>query len=195
MSRTVNEQRPAELTEAILEYLIQHGLADLSLRPLAKAIGSSPRVLLYYFGSKEKMVVTLLAELRERQRASWGQLRADTYAEVCRAIWKQMSTAESIEHFRLYFEAYGLALRRPLLYKDFLSATIDDWIDMVAEHLLTEGMKRLQARAFATVMLAGFRGFMLDLCTTGDRKRVNAAVNMWLETLDSMATQESGGAR
>jgi AcrR family transcriptional regulator len=83
MSRPVNEKRPEELRGAIVQYLIQHGLAELSLRPLAKAIGSSPRVLLYYFGSKEKMVIEVLAEVRQRQRASYDQVPTATFAEAC----------------------------------------------------------------------------------------------------------------
>jgi AcrR family transcriptional regulator len=185
MSRTVNPKRPGELREAIVQYLIEHGLTDLSLRPLAKAIGSSPRVLLYYFGSKEKMVVDVLAEIRKQQRASYGQVQTGSLAEDCRIIWKHMSAPDSEPLFRLFFEVYGMALRRPKLYKAFLDSTIEDWLRLIADPLCHEGQPRNEARAFATVILAGLRGFMLDLCTTGDRKRVNRAVGLWLHTLDS----------
>ena len=186
MSRTVNEKRPAELQDAIVQYLIKHGLTDLSLRPLAKAVGSSPRVLLYYFGSKEKMVVKLLAEIRQRQRADYSEMEAATLEEACRNVWEHMSAPASQPLFRLFFEAYGLALRRPRLYKDFLRATVDDWLDYVADPLFREGYERSEARAFATIILAGLRGFMLDYCATHDRKRVDRAVNLWLSTLDSI---------
>ena len=59
MSRPINEKRPEELRNAIVRYLIKHGLTGLSLRPLAKALGCTPRVLLYHFGSKEKMVIEM----------------------------------------------------------------------------------------------------------------------------------------
>ena len=186
MSRPVNEKRPEELREAIVRFLMKHGLADLSLRPLAKAVGSSPRVLLYYFGSKEKIVVEILAEVRRQQLASFGQIDAATFAEACQIVWKRMSAPDSEPIFRLFFEAYGMALRRPKQFKDFLRATVEDWLTLVAEPLVREGHTRRQARAFATVVLAGLRGFMLDYCNTGDRKRVDDAVGMWLGSLDSM---------
>jgi len=66
VSRTANADRPDELIDRIVPYLTVHGIAGLSLRPLAKAIGSSPRVLLYYFGSSEKMIDRVLARLRDR---------------------------------------------------------------------------------------------------------------------------------
>src|ERR1700722_5811127 len=98
MSRTGNEKRPEELRGAIVQYLIQHGAAELSLRPLAKAIGSSPRVLLYYFGSKEELVVKALARMREKQRVTYERMKAHPYktsAEACRSIWQHMSAPEN----------------------------------------------------------------------------------------------------
>ncbi len=186
MSRTANEKRPEQLRAAIVRYLVRHGLTGLSLRPLAKAVGASPRVLLYYFGSKEKMVVEVLAEVRQRQRASYAGVKAASFAEECRRVWKQMSADDSEPLFRLFFEAYGMALRRPGVYKEFLRATIEDWLQLIAEPLCRKGHTRRSARAFATVVLDGLRGFMLDYCTTHDRKRVDRAVDLWLGALDAM---------
>jgi AcrR family transcriptional regulator len=186
MSRTANEKRPDELLDAIVQYLIRHGIVDLSLRPLAKAVGSSPRGLLYYFGSKEKMVIKVLAEIRHRQRNLYHGMQAATFEQACRAVWKQMSAPKSEPLFRFFFEAYGLALRHQRLYKHFLHSTVNDWLDFIAAPLQHEGIKRKQAYALSTIVLAGLRGFMLDLCTTGDRARLNRAVNLWLPTLDSI---------
>jgi AcrR family transcriptional regulator len=186
MSRSVDEKRPGELRKAIVSYLVKHGLAELSLRPLAKAVGTSPRSLLYYFGSKEKMVTEVLAEVRQRQRASYARIQAGSFAEEYKAIWKRMSARDSSENFRLFFEAYGIALRRPRLYRSFLHSTIEDWLELLTGELRREGQSREEARALATVILAGLRGFMLDYCTTGDRKRLDRAVGLWLRALESM---------
>ena len=186
MSRPVNQQRPEELRAAIVRYLVAHGLADLSLRPLAKAVESSPRVLLYYFGSKEKMIVDVLADVRQQQVASFGEISGATFGEACRLTWKRMSAPDSEPLFRLFFEAYGIALRRPKLYKDFLRSTIEEWVNLVAVELRHNGYRLEDARAFATVVLSGLRGFMLDYCNTRDRKRVDRAVEMWATSLDEM---------
>ena len=185
MSRTVNEKRPAELRAAILDYLLTHGVSDLSLRPLAKAVGSSPRVLLYYFGSREKILVLLFEEIRKQQRKLYGQTQAATFGEACRMAWDHMMASNAESHFRLYFEAYGLALRHPELYRDFLHSTIEDWLETIGATLAA----RTEARAFATVILAGMRGFMLDFCTTHDRERLNRAVLLWSQALDSIPIQ------
>jgi hypothetical protein len=63
----------------------------------------------------------------------------------------------------------------------------------MTDELGGEGYQRKQARAIATIVLAGFRGFMLDFCTTNDRKRVDQAVGLWLRSLDSMLTTRKDG--
>ena len=86
MSRTADEARRAELLERAVDYVCRHGLAELSLRPLAKAVRSSPRVLLYYFGSKENLVVEIVRRGRARQRAMMAELKlADLLAARGRA--------------------------------------------------------------------------------------------------------------
>ncbi|HKV93758.1 MAG TPA: TetR/AcrR family transcriptional regulator [Candidatus Angelobacter sp.] len=192
MSRTANKERPKELRAEILKYLVQHGLSDLSLRPLAKAVGCSPRVLLYYFGSKEKMVSAVLAEARQRQQAAYDKVETGSFAENCAIVWRRMSAADSEPLFRLFFEVYGIALRHPQRYKAFLHHTIEDWLRDIADPLGREGHSRAEARAFATLVVAGLRGFMLDYCATHDRGRIDRAVKSWLATLDSMLPERKG---
>jgi AcrR family transcriptional regulator len=189
MTRTADPRRRLELLDAIVDHLSAHGVAELSLRPLAKAVGSSPRVLLYYFGSKEDLLVKALARLRERQRATYAQMKSaqwKTPSEACRAIWRHMSAPGYEPLFRLFFEAYTLALRHPKQFRDFLRTAVDDWLEFLSAPLLRSGVTPRDARAHATVVLAGFRGFMLDYCASRDRARLDRAVDLWLAALDSI---------
>ena len=187
MGRPVNDARPVELLDAIVRHLVRHGISALSLRPLAKAVGSSPRVLLYYFGSSERMVARAVARLRDRQRQQYLQLyawRSDSPADAYFAIWKTMSSPSSEPLFRLFFEIYGLAVRRPRRYRSFLSATVNDWLDAVDDPAARKRFGRQRSRALATVIVAGFRGFMLDYLASRDRPRVDRAVKLWLASLE-----------
>jgi AcrR family transcriptional regulator len=189
VSRTASETRPAELLDAIVGYLVRHGVAELSLRPLAKAVNSSPRVLLYYFGSKEELVVKALARLRERQRGTFSAMREAKYerpSDACRAIWKQMSAPQSEALFKFFFETYAIALRHPKRYADFLRHAVEDWLEFIAAPLIRKGHTREDARAFATIVIAGFRGFMLDYCAAHDRERTDRALDLWLDSLDTI---------
>ena len=189
MVRTANVERPGELLDAIVDHLIVSGVSELSLRPLAKAVGSSPRVLLYYFGSKEDLVVKALARLRERQRGTYDRLKNAAFAspaDACRAIWRDMSAPKSEALFRMFFQAYAMALRHPRRFTEFLSSAVEDWLSFLSEPLIRQGASNTEARAYATIVIAGFRGFMLDYCASRDRARVDRAVELWLDAINAI---------
>lgn len=191
MSRTPDEKRRAELLTRIVDYVHEHGVSQLSLRPLGEAVGCSPRLLLYFFGSKEELVTEVLAAAGLRQREIVSRLRAEhmtTPAEACREIWNAISEPKSEPLFRLFFEVYGLALQDRERYASFLKRVVADWLAYIAKPMIAAGTRPAEAHAVATVILAGFRGFLLDLCATRERKRVNRAVDIWLDMLNSASS-------
>jgi len=186
------DERRADLLERITDYIAANGLSDLSLRPLADAVDSSPRVLLYYFSSKEDLIGEVLARLRARQGALFATLprEAVSYAQTVRAAWKLISAPAHERVFSLFFEVYGLALQDRERYAEFLRGAVDDWIGYLAASKLDDGYSRRDARAIATVILAGYRGFLLDLLATRDRARVDRAVELWILALDAIPEPE-----
>jgi AcrR family transcriptional regulator len=192
MSRTPDEKRREDLLDAIVDYVLKHGVAGLSLRPLARAVDSSPRVLLYYFNSKEDLVTEVLERAGSRQRRLFEQIRARSLAcnDACREIWSVMSTPAAEPIFRLFFEVYGQALLDRKRFARFLRLVVEPWLDFIAAPLQEDGWSKDDARAYATMVLAGFRGFLLDLCTTRDRSRINHAVDLWFDLLDHAAAKD-----
>jgi AcrR family transcriptional regulator len=188
MARTADDQRRVELLERIVDYVMENGLSDLSLRPLGEAVETSPRVLLYYFGSKEQLVTAVLVGAGERQRAIFDRLprNAASYRETVTAAWRAMSAPEHAPVFRLFFEVYGLSLQDPERFPGFLQRAVNVWLDYLEPSALRDGYSKADARAIATVILAGYRGFLLDLCTTGERRRIDRAVELWIAALDSI---------
>lgn len=183
MSRTVDLEGRAALLDRITSYVLEHGFADLSLRPLALAVDSSPRMLLYHFGSKEGMVTAVLRGIRQRQLAIFDQLRRSEFTmpvAVCKAAWAYMSQPNVGPMLKLFFETYALALRKPEAFPGFLEGAVEDWLRFLSEPLRGDGEER--ARAHATITLAMFRGFMLDFAATGDRERIGRAIDLWSET-------------
>jgi AcrR family transcriptional regulator len=185
VSRTPDEARRAELLERAVDYVCRHGLAELSLRPLAKAIGSSPRVLLYYFGSKENLVIEIIRRGRARQRAMMANLKLTGLSprEISRTLWRQWSQPEWEPLTRLSFEVYALALQDRSRFPGFLDDSVDEWLTALEACSTLPGYTRDDARALATLLIAGFRGFLLDLLATHDRARVDRAVDLWLSFL------------
>ena len=194
MSRTADETRRIELLDAIVNYLVKNGVSGVSLRPLAKAVDSSPRVLLYYFGSKELLLALAVRHLRERQRTGFDKLRSLDYAnpsDACRAIWQQMSAPDSVVRFQLSLETYTHALRNRRHFSAYLRNSVDDWLHFISQSLTDKGANAGAARAYATVVIAGFRGFLLDYCATRDRGRIDQAVELWLQSLNAIVPRMS----
>jgi AcrR family transcriptional regulator len=178
--------RRHELLEAAYGYVLERGLADLSLRPLATAIGSSPRVLLFLFGSKDGLVRALLARARAdeldvldrvRQAGSAGGPRA-----AADAIWAWLAAPERRGLLTLWLEGYARALvESDGVWEGFASRTVRDWLGLLDE-VSTEADD-----VDRTLLLAVLRGCLLDLLASGDVARTSAAVDRYLRMIDERA--------
>ena len=83
-------------------------------------------------------------------------------------------------------EVYGLALQTPERFPGFLQRAVGVWLDFLEPSALRDGYSNSDARAIATMILAGYRGFLLDLCATGERRRLDRAVDLWIDALDTI---------
>jgi AcrR family transcriptional regulator len=170
--------RRAELLEAAYGYVLANGLADMSLRPLAAAIGSSPRVLLLLFESKDELIRSLLARARADEMTLVADLRGaggSGLPAVTAAVWQWLAAPEHRAVLRLWAEAYARSLTDPHgPWAGFARATVQDWLDVLT------GASERADRTEATLALAVLRGALLDLLATGDRDRTTAAVHSYL---------------
>jgi AcrR family transcriptional regulator len=167
----VPSARRQELLEAAYRYVLDRGLADVSLRPLAAAIGSSPRVLLFLFGSRDGLVRALLARARADELVALERVRGAGAPGV--AVWEWLAAPAHRPVLVLWLEAYARSLVEPDgPWAGFARQTVDDWLDV-----LGAGEEDPVAR---TGTLAVLRGALLDLLATGDAERTTAAVRRHL---------------
>ncbi|MGY1752267.1 hypothetical protein [Blastococcus sp. SYSU D01042] len=176
------EQRAA-LLDGVVEYVLREGVATLSLRPLAAALGTSDRMLLYYFGSRDRMLVLVLTAVGERlragleavtpaQRAAPGRLLA-----ALRAAF-ELDGAEPI--LRLYVEVSGLAARGREPFGAIAAAIAEDWLSWAEQRLDVPAPRR---RSAAAGVLAVVDGLLLLRFVAGETAYEQAAD--WLAgTLD-----------
>jgi AcrR family transcriptional regulator len=189
MTRTVDLAHRAHLLDRVTAYVVENGVVEISLRPLAEALGVSPRTLLYHFGSKDDMIAAVFAHMRSEQIAFLKRLKAVELVHpraMCRSAWEAMTAPDADARMLLFFETFALALRDPQRFPGFLKGAIDDWLGFFSDSFCTQGVAPSRARTLATILLAGYRGFMLDLAATGDRKRIGIAVDAWLDALAAL---------
>jgi AcrR family transcriptional regulator len=166
MARPVDPHRRAAVLAKAADYVLERGLAGLSLRPLAKALGTSPRMLLYDFGTKERLIHEILAEVRHRE-VSLLEAEVHTLDDV----WRWISAPEREPFLRLFFEIYVDALGR-----EEAEPLVRDWLD----YLRTSWHPPVD-ESTATLMVAVVRGLLLDRLATGDRDRTDAALRRFTE--------------
>lgn len=178
--------RRVELFDASYAYVLDQGLNGLSLRPLAAAIGTSPRVLLYLFGSKENLLRELLARARREQIAQMTSALATTvggddgFEEFADRLWLWLSAPEQRSMVRLTYEAFLLSLgREPGPWEGFAAESAQDWLDLLIN--AQPNVPRAVAEARATRVLATMRGLLIDILACGESERVANAVYLgWL---------------
>ncbi|MFF9817720.1 TetR/AcrR family transcriptional regulator [Streptomyces sp. NPDC014006] len=180
--------RQRELLEAAYQYALAHGLTDLSLRPLAEAIGSSPRVLLFLFGSKDGLVQALLTRARDDELALLARVRQpDRPAGLVPAVervWAWLAAKEHRPLLRLWAEAYARSLVQPDgAWAGFARATVEDWLGVLADCQPPSERDGEDGAVRRTLALAVLRGALLDLLATDDEQRLTAAVEHQLALL------------
>jgi len=182
---SVDVKGPRErLLEGAIDYVARHGLSDVSLRTLAAALGTSHRMLIHHFGSKERLWVEIVRTVEARQRELLGQILPDAdqpVAEAMRAWWKHISDPSLWPNERLFFEIYGQALQGRAHTTELLDGIVDDWLDPVTEINVTLGVPRDLARAHARLGVAVTRGLLLDLLATREIAEVDAAMEAFID--------------
>jgi AcrR family transcriptional regulator len=187
MGRPVNHVRRSELLESAVTYVIDYGLADLSLRPMAAALGVTPTTLVHHFGTKDELLEAILNRVRERifEAIDVPDRTGADAASLIRDAWAWSSDPRHRALFRLFFEVYGRALQQPDRFASFLERVIEDWLDILTASFEHQGEDPVASRRQATHCVAVFRGLLLDLLTTGDAKRVNDALDAFIAELST----------
>jgi AcrR family transcriptional regulator len=174
MARPPDQERRARTLTRATDYVLNHGLSRLSLRPLAAELGTSTRMLLYDFGSKEQLIVEILAEAN-RRRAEMYMKQVSTVAlpnrDTAIMAWEWMTAEENLPYVRLVFEVYVDAITRPEAYRTRASVLVTDWLSLFGKGFRDDELDDLDV----TIILAVLRGLLLDRLTAADPERTDRA--------------------
>ena len=187
--RTLRYQhRRPELLAAATEYVLDNGISDLSLRDMARALGITHATLLRHFVSKEDLLLRVIAKIRADfvdQLAGDDQVHPDRPAsQLLRTTWKRLCDPAEQRQFVLLFEVVGRATRDGGRVAELAQASIHDWLNVIAAQLVRTGCSPKEADTLATLLLAQVRGLQVDLLLTGDRRRVDRAIDALIEMID-----------
>jgi AcrR family transcriptional regulator len=187
------EEQPRErLLAAAVDYAVAHGLGDLTLREIAAAIGTSHRMLIYHFGSKDGFLTAVVRAVEEGQRRLLAGLASDPGvdpSEAARRFWAGLADPGLWPQERLFFELYARALQGRPGTDGFLDGIVESWVAAITELGVERGIPREHARVDARLGVAVARGLLLDLLATGDRAAVDEALERYLQLQEWDATE------
>lgn len=180
MARTPDTGRRRELLHALFDEFAANGIGDRSLRDVAAAVGTSHRMLLHHFGSREDLLIAIVEEAERRQMALVPELPEDP-ADGFAAMWADLRRPELRQLERLFFECYSRAAQGEKPFTRMVPGAVDGWlreVEAASASVSYDG-------ALARLGLAVTRGLLLDLVATDDEAGVDAAAAAFIRLLEA----------
>ncbi len=193
MARISDPKLKEELLKKSVDACIQDGFSGFSLRTLADQIGTSHRMLIYHFGSTQKLFETILGEFRKRNVAiiqeEFSQAKSsEDFVRITQRLWKRLSSQENRNLMISYFEVQNYCLRNGDTRRtsEYLEATLETWLKPIAATLARLGVNGPQSRVIGRLILSGGRGLLLDGMGSGsttDQKELQRSFDLLLEAV------------
>ena len=181
MSRPLEPEKKQALLEQCLEASIVSGVLDISINTIAKNIGTSGRMLVYHFGSKqelERQLITLL-EIRLREKLWSCQTispeMSDSLTVPLLEMWRHLTSPEMHGLLKLTMALNQRAIQGDVETQCFLERENQQWVDALT--LLTND------KTIALALLYLFQGAILDFLTTGNAERGEQSIKRFAEAL------------
>jgi AcrR family transcriptional regulator len=173
VARPPDLERRQELLDAVVEEFAVHGIGDRSLRDIAAAVGTSHRMLLHHFGSRNELLLAIVEEVERRQMALLRELPSEPAEAI--AAWADLRRPELRPFERLFFECYARGVQGEQPFARMLPGAVDAWLADDAANSVDPGLMRLG--------LAVARGLLLDLVATEDADGVDAAAKAFIDLI------------
>ena len=182
MARPPDVERRRALLDALIEAFADGGIGDRPLREIAEAVGTSHRMLLHHFGSRDKLLLAIVDEVERRQMSTLPDAATEP-ADAMAAMWADVRRPELRPFERLFFECYARGAQGEEPFARMLPGAVESWLTEVDAK--TDGAAD---PAFVRLGLAVTRGLLLDLVATGDDEGVDAAAMAFVDLLRSAQT-------
>lgn len=174
-------------------YVLEHGLADESIRTIAQGIGTSHRMINYHFGGSEGFWEALINEIRrieiDKSRSYFASRQTAPDLGIAQA-WAYFSTPEYQKIFRIIFEIYVKVLRSPQGHEAFARSFVDEWLGLLsASYAQHYQLPASEALPYARLRLACIRGLMLDLLLTQEAESIAQAAQLFDQMLAGQLTR------
>jgi AcrR family transcriptional regulator len=145
-----------EILDGALAAAFEEGLSQLTFGRIAKRLGISDRIVVYYFPTKDDLIgevlVAMGTQLQETLAPAFSSPVAD-HVGLLRAAWPVLARPEADPVFALFFEAGGLAATGREPYRSLVPQLVEAWIAWSSEFISgTPARRRAEAEAAIAVI-------------------------------------------
>jgi AcrR family transcriptional regulator len=177
VARPIDVAKREELLATAAAVLARTGLVDTSLRSLAAEIGTSARMLVYYFGSKEQLILDVM---NRQQRAAIPNtddvelpVSVAAHRQWCFEDWHACTRGERSDSLRVVLQVFGAACGRDSPYRTYTWETLSLLTRNSQARLEALGMPIHVAETRSRIALAAFQGFIIEYFTADDPDHVD----------------------
>jgi AcrR family transcriptional regulator len=158
--------RRDELLDEVADHVLEHGLIGLSLRPVAAAVGTSDRMLIYHFTSRDALVSAVVARTTERAVDLVAALPgATTVRSGVNRLWAAYRTQPLSRCLDVYCQAAATGLIGKEPYLSDARASNEIWAGALRDYFVRCGAPQRRVGRIVTLVDSALYGFHLDLTT------------------------------
>jgi AcrR family transcriptional regulator len=177
VARPPDVERRRQLLVALIDAFADGGIGDRSLREVAEVVGTSHRMLLHHFGSRDELLLAIVTEVERRQMTVLPDA-ATQPADAMATMWADVRRSEMRPFERLFFECYARGAQGEKPFARMLPGAVESWLSEVDAKTGSSADP-----AFVRLGLAVTRGLLLDLVATDDDEGVDAAAQAFIDLL------------
>ena len=188
--RAPGTNRRDELLQDVVAYIREHGLADVSLREIARQLKLTAPALLHHFESKEKLLAEALEIIQQEALSVLTKAFAgnNSIAPALNALWEHQSDPERRQEQRAVLEIESMASKEPERFPRYHGNMQRPWVAAFLSALERSKCPENMRLTTATLIAASYRGLLSDLLATGERKRVTQALEMLQSLIQDLET-------
>lgn len=188
-SARISTRRSTEMLPAIVDVLRKRGPAGFQLGTIAEDLGTSSRMLIYHFGSRDDLLSRVMQLVREQ---TVGELNSPPPFTLDAAIdrwW--VYYMDHLSDIQLFFHLASRRFEEPDRFGEFASSAIDMWRDYFGRAIVVEGFSPEYAAVLGRLVIGALRGITADFLITGDREHVEEALTAFRSLLQLRINQYS----
>lgn len=176
MPRPYDHEKRANLLAEATEILARTGIVDTSLRGLAAEMGTSARMLIHYFGSKDELILAVLGHQRRHILLDLVlPTSIETHKAWCHQDWWLTTRGERRHTSRVLLQVFGAACGQDSPYATYARETLTRLTRNSQARLEALGMPRQVAETRSRLAIAATQGLVIRFFTEDDPTSVDDA--------------------